>query len=120
MTDCGCEKAKAELEEYLHQELSEQDFRDISEHLAGCEDCSAEHLIGLTLTERVHQFVELETKRLGISEAEVLRKSEADIPLGRIGRPDEVAEVALFLASDRASYVVGAVIPMNGGGQPVI
>ena len=33
MTDCGCEKAKAELEEYLHRELSEQDFQDITEHL---------------------------------------------------------------------------------------
>jgi len=55
MTDCGCEKAKAELEEYLHRELSDQDFRDITEHLAGCEDCSAEHLIGLTLTERVRR-----------------------------------------------------------------
>jgi len=50
MTDCGCDKAKAELEEYLHQELTEQDFRDVSEHLAGCEDCSAEHLVGITMT----------------------------------------------------------------------
>lgn len=75
---------------------------------------------GFTLTDRVHQFIELEAKRQGISEAEALQQSEADIPLGRFGRPDEVAEVALFLASERASYVVGAVIPMNGGGQPVI
>lgn len=50
MTDCGCEKAKAELEEYLHRELSEQDFRDVSDHLANCDDCSAEHLVGITLT----------------------------------------------------------------------
>lgn len=53
MTDCGCEKAKAELEEYLHREVSEADFVDITEHLAGCTDCSEEHLIGLTLTQRV-------------------------------------------------------------------
>lgn len=50
MTDCGCEKAKAELEEYLHRELSEQDLRDITEHLEACDDCNAEHLVGLTLT----------------------------------------------------------------------
>ncbi len=55
MTDCGCEKAKAELEEYLHRELSEQDFQDITEHLANCEDCSAEHLLGVTLTEKVRK-----------------------------------------------------------------
>ncbi|MFC0681100.1 zf-HC2 domain-containing protein [Lysobacter korlensis] len=55
MTDCGCDKAKAELEEYLHQELSDDDFRDVSEHLANCEDCSAEHLVGVTLTEKVRR-----------------------------------------------------------------
>ena len=53
MTDCGCDKAKAELEEYLHRELSDTDFADIAEHLAGCTDCTQEHLIGLTLTEKV-------------------------------------------------------------------
>ncbi len=55
MTDCGCDKAKAELEEYLHQELSEQDFLDISEHLSNCADCTAEHLVGITLTEKVRK-----------------------------------------------------------------
>ena len=55
MTDCGCEKAKAELEEYLHREVAEQDFRDITEHLDHCEDCSGEHLVGLTLTEKVRR-----------------------------------------------------------------
>ena len=50
MTDCGCDKAKAELEEYLHREVSQQDFIDITEHLANCQDCNAEHLVGLTLT----------------------------------------------------------------------
>jgi anti-sigma factor (TIGR02949 family) len=53
MTDCGCDKAKAELEEYLHREVSEQDFQDITEHLANCDDCSGEHLVWLTLTEKV-------------------------------------------------------------------
>ncbi len=55
MTDCGCDKAKAELEEYLHRELSDDDFRDVSEHLANCEDCSAEHLVGVTLSEKVRR-----------------------------------------------------------------
>jgi anti-sigma factor (TIGR02949 family) len=55
MTDCGCDKAKAELEEYLHRELSDDDFRDVSEHLANCEDCSAEHLVGVTLSEKMRR-----------------------------------------------------------------
>jgi anti-sigma factor (TIGR02949 family) len=55
MTDCGCDKAKAELEEYLHRELSQADFADITEHLGNCDDCSAEHLIGLTLSAKVRK-----------------------------------------------------------------
>jgi anti-sigma factor (TIGR02949 family) len=55
MTDCGCDKAKAELEEYLHRELSEQDFQDISDHLENCTDCSGEHLVGITLTLRMQR-----------------------------------------------------------------
>lgn len=53
MTDCGCEKAKAELEDYLHSELSDADFADVTDHLATCVDCSDEHLVGLKLTLKV-------------------------------------------------------------------
>ena len=55
MTDCGCDKAKKDLEEYLHRELSQQAFDDITEHLETCEDCSQEHLVALTLKEKVRR-----------------------------------------------------------------
>ena len=45
---------------------------------------------------------------------------QARIPLGRLGTPEEVAQVALFLASGHASYVTGAIVPMDGGANPVI
>lgn len=55
MTDCGCAKAKAELEEYLHRELSLVDAADVAEHIKNCDDCSSEHLVGLALTLKVRQ-----------------------------------------------------------------
>lgn len=47
---------------------------------------------------------------------EVIRKQrDAMVPLGRMGTPWETANVALFLASDEASYITGAIIPVDGG-----
>jgi NAD(P)-dependent dehydrogenase (short-subunit alcohol dehydrogenase family) len=44
------------------------------------------------------------------------RKTEYDnIPLRRIGRPEDVAEAALFLASDKASYITNSILPVDGG-----
>jgi NAD(P)-dependent dehydrogenase (short-subunit alcohol dehydrogenase family) len=44
------------------------------------------------------------------------RKPEYDdIPLRRIGRPDDVAEAAVFLASDKASYITNAFLAVDGG-----
>lgn len=43
---------------------------------------------------------------------------ERTIPLGRMARPEEVANVVLFLASDLASYVSGATVACHGGGEP--
>ncbi len=55
MTDCGCQKAKAELEEYLHNELARDDARDIREHMEGCTDCSSELHVNVVMTEAVQR-----------------------------------------------------------------
>jgi 3-oxoacyl-[acyl-carrier protein] reductase len=49
--------------------------------------------------------------------AEEMRQSEKSHPLGRFGRPEEVASAVLFLASDQASYITGACMDINGGSR---
>jgi 3-oxoacyl-[acyl-carrier protein] reductase len=51
----------------------------------------------------------------GLSRDDYLARQSTDIPLGRIGTPEEFASVVTFLASERASYVTGVAIQVDGG-----
>lgn len=75
---------------------------------------------GATLTGRVQQGLDAESRLTGATPQEILARSQKRIPLGRYGSPEEVAAVVVFLASDAASYVTGAIIAMDGGAQAVI
>jgi 3-oxoacyl-[acyl-carrier protein] reductase len=50
--------------------------------------------------------------------AEQIEAARKMIPIGRLGRPDDIAEIIAFLASPRAGYITGAVIEAHGGRQP--
>ncbi|GHD42859.1 alpha-ketoglutarate decarboxylase [Mycetocola manganoxydans] len=55
MTDCGCDKAKRDLEEYLRHEVCSTNAADIREHLEHCASCQEEALLARTLTEAVQR-----------------------------------------------------------------
>lgn len=75
---------------------------------------------GQTTGERVQEFLALESKTRGVAESKVLEDIQARIPLGRLAQPEDIANLALFLASDKAAYLTGAIISMDGGATPVI
>lgn len=72
-------------------------------------------LPGYTRTERVEQLSDAAAKREGTSREAALGKWEAEIPMGRLGTPREFAALAAFLASERASYITGTSVPVDGG-----
>jgi len=75
---------------------------------------------GATLTERLQQGLEAEAAQAGISVEEALARAVQRAPLGRLARPEEIADVVVFLASDRASYVTGAIVAMDGASVPTV
>jgi NAD(P)-dependent dehydrogenase (short-subunit alcohol dehydrogenase family) len=75
---------------------------------------------GGTLTGRVQEGLNAEARMSGLAAEEILARQQVRIPLQRLATPEEIAEVTLFLASRHASYVTGAIIPMDGGASSVI
>ncbi len=53
MTDCGCDKARKDLEEFLRNEVCKTEHADIKAHLDNCPSCQEEALIARTLTDVV-------------------------------------------------------------------
>jgi len=70
---------------------------------------------GHILTSRQVELNEIRSREQGISTDDYTKQLASTIPLGRHGRAEEIGDVVAFLASERASYVTGATIQVDGG-----
>jgi len=72
-------------------------------------------LPGWTATERVQEIMAFRAKNNKTTPEEEMAKQTAEIPLGRMGRPEEFANAAVFLVSPAASYIHGVALAVDGG-----
>lgn len=70
---------------------------------------------GYTRTDRVEELARANSQRTGGSLKDAYARWEKEIPMGRLGEPREFAALAAFLASERASYITGSSIAVDGG-----
>ena len=72
-------------------------------------------LTGYFDTERIKDLNKEKSKSLNISEDEVLEKMKSLVPINRLGKTEEYGYLVSFLSSDKAAYINGASIPIDGG-----
>ncbi|MES2141372.1 MAG: SDR family oxidoreductase [Pseudomonadota bacterium] len=72
-------------------------------------------LTGWTHTERTNQLLETIAKKEQLSLKEVIARRESAIPLGRMGKPEDIAAPILFLSSAGANFITGSTITVDGG-----
>ncbi len=70
---------------------------------------------GYTATERLKELAGTRALAAGVGEKEIYERWAADVPVRRLGRPEEIADTIVWLASDRASYITGQTILVDGG-----
>ncbi len=70
---------------------------------------------GYTLTSRLYELAVVRAKQRGESHEHVLASMASDVPLKRLARPDEVASMIVYLASEQAGYITGQTMLVDGG-----
>jgi NAD(P)-dependent dehydrogenase (short-subunit alcohol dehydrogenase family) len=75
---------------------------------------------GFTNTDRVAEGLRADASMRGISTDEAMRRTIERIAIGRMAEPEDIASLAVFAASARASYLTGVVISMDGASAPIV
>lgn len=75
---------------------------------------------GYTLTNRLYELAVNRAKLSGKSHEEILADMAKDVPMNRLGGPEEIAAMIIFLASNKASYITGTTIQVDGGSTKAI
>jgi 3-oxoacyl-[acyl-carrier protein] reductase len=70
---------------------------------------------GYTLTDRLTELFEKRAQDAGVAYEQILKQSTANVPIGRFAKPEELAALVAFLASERASSINGTTIAVDGG-----
>ena len=73
---------------------------------------------GYLLTDRMMHIFETRSNETGANVEDLLQAHSATIPVGRLGRPEELGDLVTFLTSDKNTYTTGATILVDGGGWP--
>jgi 3-oxoacyl-[acyl-carrier protein] reductase len=72
-------------------------------------------LPGHTLTDRQHHLAKVRSEQLGITPEEALEIQASEIPMKRLGKPEEIGAAIAFLCSQQAAYISGANLLVDGG-----
>lgn len=82
----------------------------------GCDGITINNIMpGYINTARMQEIVTNRARLSGQSEAEIISASTSNIPVRRVGFPEEIGHLVAFLASEKASYISGTSIPVDGG-----
>ena len=70
---------------------------------------------GYTATQRLTSLAASRAEAAGVTEKDIHNKWTAEIPLKRLAKPEEIADAIVWLASERAAYITGQTIVVDGG-----